>query len=85
MRTLLEEHEQSDCAQAQAQAQAQVTMAAHSEVGFLELENKKFGVMLGEVPNSPSNSKANEDVFQGVAIVPGTAGKVFHPTYASPS
>ena len=84
MRTLPEERGQSD-SQAQAQAQAQVTMAANSEVGFLELENNKFGVMLGEVPNSPSNSKANEDVFQGVAIVPETAGKVFHPTYASPS
>ena len=49
MKTLLEGMEQSDCTQAQAQAQAQVTMAAHSEVGFLELENNKFGVMLGEV------------------------------------
>jgi len=49
MKTLMEGLEQSDCTQAQAQAQAQVTMAAHSEVGFLELEHNKFGVMLGEV------------------------------------
>ena len=43
MKTLLEGLEQSDYKQAQAQAQAQVTMAAHSEVGFFELENNKFG------------------------------------------
>ena len=49
MKTMLEDLEQSDCTQAQAQAQAQVTMAAHSEVGYLELENNTFGVMLGEV------------------------------------
>ena len=49
MKVMLEELEQSDCAQAQAQAQAQVTMAAHSKVGYLELENNKFGIMLGEV------------------------------------
>ena len=49
MKVMLEELEQSDRAQAQAQAQAQVTMAAHSEVEYLELENNKFGIMLGEV------------------------------------
>ena len=49
MKVMLEELEQSDCAQAQAQAQAQVTMAAHSKVGYLELENNKFVIMLGEV------------------------------------
>ena len=49
MRTLLEECEQSYCAKAKAQAQAQVTMAAHSQVGFLDLKNNTFGVMLGEV------------------------------------
>ena len=42
MKVMLEEFEQSDCAQAQSQAQAQVTMAAHSEVEYLELENKSL-------------------------------------------
>ena len=85
MKTLLEGLKQSDCTQAQAQAQAQVTMAAHSEVGYLELGNHTFGVMLGEVMYSfkcqqvQVNPRAATECFKELPVYLGSKEKYLTP------